>query len=254
MNVNSSPRTTTYVNPNQLTATVAAADIVNVGSRSVSVINPEPGGGGSNALALAVTAPANNPVPALSTLAPAFTTAGSPGFTLTINGTGFVPGATVKWNSTVKSPTFLNSNQLQVSVTAGEGASQGTVTITVTNPSPGGGESNGLLFAINPSAICNGATADIIALDKVGEIVTITGSGNLTGWYIISLAGNQRFDFPNGFVAGGLVQIKSGVAQFANTQSMLWWTSASQWNNATNDDAVLFNCLDQQVDFFDDGF
>jgi hypothetical protein len=105
------------------------------------------------------------------------------------------------------------------------------------------------------AAICGGATADIIALDKFGppEVVTITGSGNLTGWYIISLTGNQRFDFPNGFVAGGVVQIKSGVAEFANTSSMLWWTAGNIWNNASNDDAALFNCLGQQVDFFDDG-
>ena len=69
----------------------------------------------------------------------------------------------------------------------------------------------------------------------------------------ISLTGNQRFDFPNGFVAGGTVQIKSGIAQFTNTAAMLWWTSANVWNNTTNDDAALFNCLGQQVDFFDDG-
>lgn len=100
---------------------------------------------------------------------------------------------------------------------------------------------------------CSSATAQITALDKVLEVVTISGSGNLTGWYLISVRGNQRFDFPNNFTLSGSVLVKSGIAAFPNSSSQLWWTSANQWNNSEDDDAVLYNCLGQQVSYFDDG-
>lgn len=100
---------------------------------------------------------------------------------------------------------------------------------------------------------CSSATAEITALDKGLEVVTISGSGNLNGWYLISVRGSQRFDFPPNFLLSGSVQVKSGVGQFANSASQLWWTAAAQWNNSEDDDAVLYNCLGQQVDYFDDG-
>ncbi len=75
----------------------------------------------------------------------------------------------------------------------------------------------------------------------------------MTGWYIISESGNQRFDFPTGYVGSGSVQIRSGVAQFPNTQTELWWSGANLWNNSSDDDAFLYNCLGPQVDFFDAG-
>jgi hypothetical protein len=106
-----------------------------------------------------------------------------------------------------------------------------------------------------PVGVCGGATATITGLDKSSqpEVVTINGSGNLTGWYLISLTGNQRFDFPSGFVAAGTVQIESYTPEFTNTSTMLWWTAAAVWNNSSNDDAALYNCVGTQVSFFDDG-
>ena len=48
------PRTTTYVGPTSLTAAITAADIAAGGEYSVSVSNPQPGGGGSSALTFPV--------------------------------------------------------------------------------------------------------------------------------------------------------------------------------------------------------
>jgi endonuclease YncB( thermonuclease family) len=100
---------------------------------------------------------------------------------------------------------------------------------------------------------CSSASATITSLDKVLEVVTISGSGNLTGWYLISVRGNQRFDFPNNFTLAGNVQIKSGTPAFQNSSTQLWWTAANQWNNSDDDDAILYNCLGQQVSYFNDG-
>ena len=101
--------------------------------------------------------------------------------------------------------------------------------------------------------VCGGATAEITGLDKAGEIVTLSGTGNMTGWTLTSTAGSQTFNFPAGFVANGTFTIHSDTPQFANTSNALWWSVSPLWNNATNDDAVLYNCNGVQVDFFDDG-
>ncbi len=53
---NGSSRTTTYVSPTTLTAAIAAADIASAGTASVTVVNPTPGGGTSNALTFTIDA------------------------------------------------------------------------------------------------------------------------------------------------------------------------------------------------------
>ncbi len=52
---NGAPRPTTYVSSTQLTAAIAAADIATAGTASVTVFNPEPGGGASDALSFTIS-------------------------------------------------------------------------------------------------------------------------------------------------------------------------------------------------------
>lgn len=52
--VNGSNRTTTFVNSTRLTAAIPASDIAALGTDTITVFNPSPGGGISNALLLAV--------------------------------------------------------------------------------------------------------------------------------------------------------------------------------------------------------
>ena len=52
---NGSPRTTTYVGPTQLSATITSADLAAVGTPAVTVFTPAPGGGTSNAVTFNVT-------------------------------------------------------------------------------------------------------------------------------------------------------------------------------------------------------
>lgn len=52
---NGSSRTTTYVSATQLTATIPASDMTAAGTFNITVVNPTPGGGTSNAQAFTVT-------------------------------------------------------------------------------------------------------------------------------------------------------------------------------------------------------
>jgi micrococcal nuclease len=104
-----------------------------------------------------------------------------------------------------------------------------------------------------PGGACEAATARIVSLNKVDEVVVIEGSGNMTGWYLISERGEQRFDFPAGFTLNGRVEIVSDTPAFPNTATRLWWSSAAMWNNTLDDDALLHDCLGRLVQTFEDG-
>lgn len=75
----------------------------------------------------------------------------------------------------------------------------------------------------------------------------------MTSWYLMSMRGSQRFDFPANFTLNGSVQVKSAAAPFLNSSAQLWWTSVNMWNNSDDDDGALYNCSGQQVSYFDDG-
>ena len=144
-------RTTTYVSSTQLTAAITAADIASAGTASVTVFNPAPGGGTSNAQTFTINA-VTNPVPATTGLSPASATAGGAAFTLTVNGSSFVNGSIVQWKGASRTTTYVSSTQLTAAITAADIASAGTASVTVFNPAPGGGTSNAQTFTINTSS------------------------------------------------------------------------------------------------------
>src|SRR5438309_2065283 len=47
VNINGSPRSTTYISPSQLTVSIPASDFTYVGTPNITVTNPAPGGGTS---------------------------------------------------------------------------------------------------------------------------------------------------------------------------------------------------------------
>jgi len=94
--------------------------------------------------------PAGNPVPFLNQpLLPDATALGGPQFTLSINGTGFLPTSTVDFNGTALATTFVSTRQLTAVVPAADIATAETASITVVNPSPGGGNSNVVYFPVS---------------------------------------------------------------------------------------------------------
>lgn len=148
---NGNPLTTIYVSNLQVTATVSAALVSAAGTASVTVVNPAPGGGTSNALTFTINSAGNNPVPTLTTIAPTSVTAGAAGFTLTANGTNFIAGSSIKWNGTALATSYVTGSQLTAPITSAMVATAGTASVTVFNPTPGGGTSGSMNFTINPA-------------------------------------------------------------------------------------------------------
>jgi hypothetical protein len=89
-------------------------------------------GGIARALDLHVTL-----APTLTALSPSTVAAGSPAFTLTVNGAGFVTGSTVRWNGSDRPTTFLSSTQLNAAIPAADVIFGGPFAITVATPTPG---------------------------------------------------------------------------------------------------------------------
>jgi len=141
---NGSDRTTTFVSATQLTAAIRASDIASSGTATVTVFNPSPGGGTSGAKTLDIL----SGVPVLSSLAPSSTPAGTPDFTMTVNGAGFVSASAVLWNGSPRTTTFVSSTRLDAQILSSDVATMGSRPVTVENPPPGGGTAGPLTFQI----------------------------------------------------------------------------------------------------------
>ncbi len=78
------------------------------------------------------------------------------------------------------------------------------------------------------------------------EVVKIKNNGkdnvNMTGWKLVSVEGNQTYDFPTNFVlkAGSTVHVMSGKNAINNPPTYLKWTGSYIWNNE-GDSAALYN-------------
>jgi len=275
---NGSDRPTTFGSDTRVTASIAASDIASGGTVSVTVNNPGPGGGPSNALNFAVSSPltittanslpdglvnsaysntlsasggtqpytwsvtsgplppglslgdssgtlsgtltsagsfsftvqvrdsagatatkmltltVNNPVPAITGLDPSSTLAGGAGFTLTVNGSNFVSGATVRWNGSNRTTTFTNTTKLRASISASDINSTQIANVTVNNPSPGGGASNVLTFQVSspgppgptPLAIITAQLPDGTLAAAYSQTLSASGGAPPYQWSISS--------------------------------------------------------------------
>lgn len=92
----------------------------------------------------------------------------------------------------------------------------------------------------------------IVSVDASAEIVVIrnddTKEVNMTGWKLVSVTGNQTFDFPDGFVLKPQqsVSLISGKNAAAG-DGKLMWSTANFWNNESADPAELYDQTDKKV-------
>jgi hypothetical protein len=166
---NGSNRATTFVSATQLTAVIPATDTSSATTAQVTVFNPAPGGGSSNAQTFTVNAQTGPPNPSISSLSPASAVAGGPAFTLTVNGFNFVSGSTVQWNGSNRATTFVSATQLTAAISAADIQSVGTAQISVLNP--GSVASASQTFTITASILTKSGTI-------IARVLAPTGGGN----------------------------------------------------------------------------
>lgn len=101
---------------------------------------------------------------------------------------------------------------------------------------------DGSSYSFNQEPVVNdvvSADSDIriTSIDLQKEVVTINNYGStdvdVTGWKLVSVKGNQVYDFPAGFVlkAGETVKVVSGPGAVGDGVNTLKWTGSYIWNN-----------------------
>jgi trimeric autotransporter adhesin len=177
INVNGTARTTTFVSPTQISATLTAADVSVAGALLLTAMNPTPGGGTSTAASFVV----NNPPVGTIQLQPSVLTAGatSPA-TITITGSNFVPASVVQVNAVTRAATYVNSTTITFVATVADQAKAGTLQVTVTNPAPGGGTSpvaNLIVSVPTPTPVITSVSPDSLIVGSSDTVITLAGTG-----------------------------------------------------------------------------
>ena len=157
-----SPLTTTYVSPTQLTAMVPAPDFLATGTAQVDVITQGPGGGTSGQIQFTIVPPSITSLSASTTSSNTTPSCTPAGFTLTVNGANFVNGSVIDWNHSPRATTFVSTTQLTAVIQASDIASAGTASITVTSS---GVSSAASPFTISASSL---AAPSITSISPVG--------------------------------------------------------------------------------------
>lgn len=102
---------------------------------------------------LVIPLPSTSPSsgPAIQSLSPGAVNAGGGSFTLSVVGSRFAAGATLRWNGLSRPTKVVDSTHLTAQISAADIAGVGLVSIDVFSAASGGGASNALPFNIGPA-------------------------------------------------------------------------------------------------------
>jgi hypothetical protein len=122
----------------QLVANITVQYPDALGIWNVEVFNPPPGGGTSKIVSFILTEAQFERTPFLVSMMPSLVAAGGPSFTLIVNGTNFVSGAQIQFNTTYLPTTVVSSKQARAEVPAALIDTAGKVPVRLINPGDGG--------------------------------------------------------------------------------------------------------------------
>jgi hypothetical protein len=200
---NSTPLTTTYVNSTQLTAVVTAGLIASATTASITVTGTS---GTAAAASYSVFAPT------ITGLSPDWAGAGGSGFTLTVNGAGFAPGATVYWGATALATSFVNSGQLSATVSSTQIATYGAYNVTVQDSA---GTSPAAAFMVGSNVPTMIFTPSLITTLKTRAAANTTEFQNLLGQTYLYQGCNYNLQFTPG-TPDGLPPIYASMESLTN--------------------------------------
>lgn len=129
-------RTLRRISATQVEVVLNAADLAATGTRSVAIVNPAPGGGGTGIQVQVV-----NPAPTLASVSPAQAEAGQDSLVVRLTGTGFLPATEVRVNGNPRTARRVSPTAMDAVLSAEDLSAAGTYAVTAVNPQPGGGTS-----------------------------------------------------------------------------------------------------------------
>ena len=168
---------TTFVNATTLTVNISISSGALVGTRAITVTNPDAGNGTSGSIFTV------NGAPTVTAVSPTSRDAGAVNQNLTITGTNFITGATAAFSTngiTVNSTTFNSATSLSVNISIASGATVGTRTITVTN-GDGSVVTSGSIFTVNAAPTVTAVSPSSRAQGTSNQSLTVTGTNFITG-------------------------------------------------------------------------
>jgi hypothetical protein len=218
-----SGRVTQFMSVGLLIITLQAGDLAQAGTGRITIMNP--GIGRSNEKTLEVVAlPSGSPE--IQRLVPDTVDAGGSGFTLVVEGSGYVAGSVVEWNGQGKVTKYGSGGQLSAEILASD-IREGIESfgVVVRNPVGGataqglwpsdtgsGGSNAGVVSKRNPGPEVTGLSPAAVVAGSGGLQLRITGGGYVEGktvvsWNDVTLESSYmsstelRVDIPAGYVA-----------------------------------------------------
>lgn len=195
---------TSFTNSGVLTASVPSNLIAVAGSVQITV---RTNNATSTAKTFTIVAG-----PTLDSINPTTKAAGSAGFTLTVNGTGFASDATAYWGNSPLTTTVQSATHLTASLPASFVASHGTTQITVKSA---GLTSNALTFTVfnitslNPTAASAGGSAFTLTVNGNNFVngAVVEWNGNALATSFVSSTQLTAPVLPNLIASPGTAQI-----------------------------------------------
>jgi hypothetical protein len=219
-----------------LVAIVPAADLISVGSATITVNTPGATPSISNSVSVNIV---NPPVPTLTSLSHTGGPVGTPAAE-TLTGAGFTAATTVAINGQTMPSTFVNSTQLTANFPAAALATLGNQSVTVTTPAPGGGTSaailyttyismpnndiaynaaDGLLYVSVPATAVGGGGNSVVGIDpNTGSTLRTILVGTNPNKLALSTDGTQLFVGIDG--AGAVAQVDLTKGKVVNQFSL----------------------------------
>jgi hypothetical protein len=169
---NGAARTTTFTSSTQLQAGILATDVASTGAAQVTVFNPAPGGGTSNAVTFNVTAP--SPLSIGTTRLPDGASSKPYDFTLAVSG-GVPPYTWSVTGGALPSGLALGSSTGEISGTSGAVGSDTTVTFTVRvsdNAAQPDAQTRSLSILVHAGSLGRNDTCSAATATKISNGVT----------------------------------------------------------------------------------
>lgn len=196
-------------------------------------------GGGS-------AAPPPPPAPVISSISPTNETAAGAAFTLTVDGSNFVSGATVEWNGQSRPTTFSTRNQLTATISATDISASGFAQVTVANPGQNG-VSNAVAFEIdNPVPQLSSASPATVVLGGAAFTLTVTGSRFLSSSVIQWNGNTVPTTFVNSTQLTGAIPA-SDLALSSASEAQITVLNQGPGGGASNFRSVAINNPQPQV-------